>query len=439
MPNGNSTIKCNSCSRQFKSAAALRQHRMANHSGAAKAQSKKGTRQVRGNRSTVPRRMAPVATTMSIVGKNSNTAGLSGTDRFATIADISKLPAGSLAIDMMFDPGDVPRLRTVCRAFQHIRYKYLRFKIEPQISTATSGGYVAGFIPDPADVPPGGSELLEYITASQGSVTTKWWQQSTISTRVENRDYFTSEGAEVREFSPGRFLMAVDGKATQSGNLTVFVEWSVSLHTPSFEAEKQVAVPRTVLRNLYTKNDDVALWGKSDDGKYFDYSIDQLITGAAKGVVYRLRTPVYVQEATDSALRACWYLNCTSSSRIQLAREGPEDTFDKPASDVLLLLAGTELDLYTPPKVFLKQALSSPCPETIGPGSMKETLSDLSSSIKLLSDLTRSLANSMSLIQSFSQNRETCSLREFSKPPQEFPSDSPELRITPPQSPFEEI
>lgn len=362
MTNGNNNIKCDLCDRQYKSTAALQQHKLASHKGGAarKNAAKKNVR-VRKQQSGARGRSAPVSTTMNVVSRNSEGASMSGVDRLKAIEDISKFHSGELLIDVLFDPADIPRLATVARAFQKIKYKYLRFRIEPQVSSSTSGGYVASFIRDPADTPPGDShKLLDFMTASRGSVTTKWWQQSVVNAQVGSKDYFTSLGVEVRDFSPGRFLLAVDGKSTQAGNLTVFVEWSVYLHTASYENPRDQRELAAVKRNLYTNTGDAdcALWGK-ENGEFHGYAIAELIEGAKKGMIYALRTPIYVQ-ASATVTRAIWYLNCTNDTQIRVAMETPTD-FVKAAltTEILALKEGTELEIYKAPQVFRQPASSS--------------------------------------------------------------------------------
>lgn len=338
---------------------------------------------------------------MNVVTRSSEGATLSGVDRFFTIENIASFKPGALVIDEMFEPGDIPRLRTVAKAFQKVRYHYLRFRIEPQVSTATSGGYVASFIRDPSDIPPteSGPALLNFITAAQGSVTTKWWQKSVVAPKIGAQDFYTSSSVETREYSPGRFVLAVDGQATQQGNLTVFVEWRVTLHTASLESEKSLPVSHVALRDLFVKVEDLGIWGKNG-ADFASLDINQLIAGARKGLILQLKTPVWIQETT-SITRACWFLNCYTATQIRLCKEHPTDFLESgPTTEVLVFKEGTEFEDVTPSPVFREDSsllrVTRTEPEKIsGKPSSSGNSSDweerLMRSLKRLGDLTENI------------------------------------------------
>lgn len=161
-----------------------------------------------------------------------------GRDRYAFIEDVSTLPAQSIAIQQNFTPHSVSRLRVLSSAFQRVKYNSLRFTIEPQLPTSTAGGYSAAFIRDPSDVVPKGVAGLNRISANTPSCAGKWWETTTLQApRAPDLLYTSSKQDEPRWSSPGTFVLGVEGKATQRGSLTIYVEYDVVFSEPSLEGE----------------------------------------------------------------------------------------------------------------------------------------------------------------------------------------------------------
>lgn len=355
---------------------------------------------------------APIATGMSVVGRTTDSAVLSGVDRLASIANIKDLAAGAQAINELIVPGAFQRLRHVARSFQKIRYNYLRFRIEPQTSTATSGGYVAAFIRDPADVVPGKKDLLPYLTAQRGSVTTKWWQSSVVNPGPFPATYFTSESVEVREYSPGRLVLAVDGAATQAGNLTVFCEWSVTCSVASLETDKTVTPVATVLQDLYIRTSLTELYGKLPGDKWIS-TPSALISGAEVGKSYRLPAPVAVQEAAET-VRSCWFIKVLTASTMKLGREKPGDSISANLSESMVLPRGLVLDeIDASPAGFQQPASESILNPNCDSGLSNAPSVSVNDSPKLMNDLISSLQQLTGLVSGLHHRLENSQLREL--------------------------
>lgn len=331
---------------------------------------------------------------MSVVGRTTDTAVLTGVDRLATIPDISSFEAGKLITNVVVVPGVFARLKNVARSFQRIRYNYLRFRVEPQTSSATSGGYVSAFIRDPADVVPGGDELLPYLTAQKGSVTTKWWQNSVINPGTFPGLFYTSEGVEIREFSPGRFVLASDGKATQKGNLTVFAEWGVTLSVASLETDKAVVPVATILKNLYVRTKLTELYFKNEKGEWKNSPISEMISGAHADAEYRLPVPVAIQEAADT-VRTCWFVKATAADTLKLGRESPSDSISGNLSEAMVLPKGLVIDTIDAApagfRVSASESTSTPKCSDSSMSSQPLSTQDLASSLMQLTKLVSEL------------------------------------------------
>lgn len=255
---GANTVKCK-CGRSFKTVAAMKQHKA---SGSCKSGTAPVVQRQRAQKVPVPSG-APVAQAVTVRETSSDSAIVAGVDRITHIENVQQFGHGTVVVDELLSSSSFARLARVAGAYQKVRYRKLTFRIVPMMSTATGGGYVAAFVRDPSDVPPSNSlDLLNWVTSQQGSVTTKWWQTADIAVGVADRTYYTSSSEEVREYSPGRLVVVVDGKATAQGPMTVFADWSVVLTHASLESA--VGPDRSdhtvVLRNLWTKDTNQYVW-----------------------------------------------------------------------------------------------------------------------------------------------------------------------------------
>lgn len=167
---------------------------------------------------------------------------------------MSKLRGTSIAAEVPFLPTSLPRLERVCEAFQRVTYHKLTFRISPQVSTNTSGGYIAAFIGDVSDKIQNHAHGLSKLTSQQGSKTCKWWESTTVSYSPTKDLFYTSVSLQdMRLSSPGKFVLAVDGAASQEGGCTVYVDWDVTLSGPSLEEDEPEGRPPTLLRPLVFK------------------------------------------------------------------------------------------------------------------------------------------------------------------------------------------
>lgn len=181
---------------------------------------------------------------------------------------------------------------------------------------------MAAFVRDPADIPPLGAEdLLNWVTSQKGSITTKWWTASTISVPVSDRSYYTSASQEVREYSPGRIIVVVDGVASTSGPLTIFADWSVTLSHASLERPNAPARPEvvTVLRNLYTKEGNTYLWSYGPNDSTGSAHPDKMFSEWRPGDLYLLNAGVTVEEykqgsSGDAQTENYWVIHVESKT-----------------------------------------------------------------------------------------------------------------------------
>lgn len=328
--------------KRFSSKAALTQHRRDAHGSGLQA---RATQRRPQREALAPMGgAAPVALPMNVRGVQSDVARMSGVDRIFNSGDVRSWSAGSRVMDLLVVPSIFPRLKLVSEAFQRIRYVQLILRVEPQMPTSTAGGYVVAFVRDPADL----VDNIFQLTAQQGSITTKWWQSSRIAIPPPNRLFFTSASSEIREFSPGRIVIMVDGVATQVGSLTVFCDWRVELSSAGLENPKQISKQPVVLMDLLIKSGHKGLFGRKTPTSQIDVTdITLQISGAKQGKYYAI-PPVTVNSAANQTKIIHW-LWCYSGNDLFVCYDSVNDVETGAFTQQnLVLRAGTILADVTP-------------------------------------------------------------------------------------------
>jgi hypothetical protein len=176
---------------------------------------------------------------------------LSGVDRvYAADIASAKITAGNKVMELLVDNSISPRLETVSRAFEKLRWLELSFRIAAKGGSTTSGGYIAAFIPDPLD----SSTTFATLLGHKGAVSGKWWETQVVRAQLPAVDLYNSaSGGDLRLHSPGRLVVFSDG--APSGDvtpLTVDVCWRCQLKMPGFETLAEVAGEFTSGASLWT-------------------------------------------------------------------------------------------------------------------------------------------------------------------------------------------
>lgn len=185
---------------------------------------RRGTRRSNTNRALgpdiAPSRSTPVrGQTVTIVGE----------DRLSTLT----IASGSAAYsNVMINPGASARLKTLCRAFQRIKWLSVTAVVTPQASTSVSGGYVAGFINDPED----SLVTAPQLSASQGSVTKKFYESAVVRMPPKSDKLYTSIGEDPRLSTPTVFWFITEGPPTSDVTVIVTLNWKIQLSEPVVES-----------------------------------------------------------------------------------------------------------------------------------------------------------------------------------------------------------
>lgn len=342
MPNVKSH-KCASCGRVFKTAQGLADHRRVCRGAQPSPRREKKRQRGRGR----PQASAPVSQPGTVFqDTGSDFAVMSGVDRIFHLGDISKAGEGQLIYQSLIDASSMKRLQAVTLAWQRMSWEQLEFRVVPQVSTATSGGYVVSFVAD-ADEDVStlrGESLLVWASAQRSSVTNKWWQNSVLRPQIPRKDFYTSPGPEKREYSPGQLVLVSDGKASQPGSLTVYAHWKVRLHSGSIEAfkpQQDVIVTRV---DIWVRRDHAGVWYKKPDGSFAD-DVKGMIQGLKVGQSVRMPYPAdfWVESVGPFAIH--WMLVKTANDVMPCQDSPTTPITGNSQYDKFFLPAGTTLEL----------------------------------------------------------------------------------------------
>lgn len=138
-----------------------------------------------------------------------------------------------------------------------------------------------------------------------GSVATKWWQSTAVTATPPSRLFYTSEGTEIREFSPGRLVMLVDGRATQQGTYTIYAEWTAELSGAGLESSSQVKTEWTARTPWCTRPGHQGFWtGVGDNASS---RIEDLLGSEARiGRFFKLPYPITLVQESGNVKTAHW-------------------------------------------------------------------------------------------------------------------------------------
>lgn len=276
---------CKQCSRSFQSARALQQHVAAMHASSQQSR----TRAVASNKKKPARPsqrsalVSQVPSAMGVqrpVGAPTARITLSGTDLLEFVPDVSKFASGELVTAISIKPQLLRRLGTLANAYQRIRYRKLVFRITSRCSTSTGGGYLAAFSADPADVFPL-KDASAYLASNPSALSSPWWTSADIQANLPSRLFYTDPSSEVREYSPGSFLLACDAKATQPGAFSIYAHWQVDLESPTLHpmgVDDDAPVLVFQLKRDAGPHSSNALCAYNEDGSPMDsYRVSDLV------------------------------------------------------------------------------------------------------------------------------------------------------------------
>lgn len=224
------------CGRKFSTPRSLQQHQAMVHSTVAKAP--RVARNRRGRTRNGGNSLASDIAPSRIPTTRGGAISVGGEDRLASY-DIKNKTSVFLSVDI--SPSMSSRLSTISRAYQRIRYNAVEVIVTPQASAVTNGGYVCGFILDPADR----AITARDLTASQGAQTKKFYESAVVKMPRKPDLLYTNVGEDPRLTIPATFWVVSEGKPSSDLTLILTVKWSVTLSCPTLEDFSQASFTLT--------------------------------------------------------------------------------------------------------------------------------------------------------------------------------------------------
>lgn len=207
-------------------------------------------------------RGAPINTRQPKNKSSTGSASLKGTDRLLHIDDVSTLNSQTVVINQIIDGYVTDRLANMAKSYNRMEWLKLKFTVVPQVPTTVGGGYVTAFVQDASIKVPNGNEGLTMITSTDGAQTKKFWETTNVKAKVPCDELYSKfVPTEPRWSSPGVFVFAVDGKATDHGSITIYMEWSVRFTSPIVAVEEEKG--ETILIStepLVTQGGHTGIW-----------------------------------------------------------------------------------------------------------------------------------------------------------------------------------
>lgn len=272
-----------------------------------------------------------------------------GRDRYLHVPEVQGVTG--LLTRVVFSPHQVYRLKHLAQAYQRYKVNRLTFHVVPMMSTSTSGGYIAAFIRDPEDVP-SSSQAPNVLTATQGSVTAKWWETTTVSCGPSPDLYYTANTpAQERFSSPGSFCMAVDGKASQSGSLTIYVEYDITFSMPGAEAQRDSGVVSVKTNLAITAGKDYISTAAGSQ------KAADMFTGYKVGMVLRLSSPRFylINEADKiTGMASYLYIKVDTESSVKFCSKAGGEFGQQTYHNATVVFEGEELVVESQPENRLK-------------------------------------------------------------------------------------
>lgn len=183
----------------------------------------------------------PVTYKGNLIGGNNTTSiTIKGQDQLAFIADTSNFEDGDVIVEEVITCQSFKRLAELAGSYQRVKWNKLQFKVQSQLPTATSGGYIAAFVADPDDVIGGSPSQRAELMSNKNAIAAKAYDMVKLDANVKGRSLFTSQTGESRLYSPGLFAMVLNGVISAHGSMMIWVDWDVTLSIPTAHSPAQL-------------------------------------------------------------------------------------------------------------------------------------------------------------------------------------------------------
>lgn len=180
----------------------------------------------------------PIAVPTMIKSRNTITDRAVGSDIIESINIDPNVAPGTVLASITITPDMTQRLERTCSRFQRVVWLQQTFRVDPGFPSTTGGHFAVAYVRDPEDQAPAASsplEIMSWVAAQRISAQGKWWQPITLTVPANGDKLYTSQGSDLRLYSPGKLVIICIGTPAQAGSVSVWFDWHVSLAEPSIE------------------------------------------------------------------------------------------------------------------------------------------------------------------------------------------------------------
>lgn len=218
------------------------------------------------------------------------------------VEDMSAYGSRTIISMVPIMPALFPRLARVATTFHRIRYLSLVFEVQPQMGTSTTGGYILSFIKDATEVVPDGEAGLRKLFDQEGAIaSTDWQPRSMRIINMPDLHYTEWNEEEPRWSSPGKLVLATDGKANVKGTLAIYCSWKVKLMESDYELQvDDTAITLEDSLGMKAGNKNIGVGSSFEDHNPTKFVA--AIPGAKKGDKFKLPNRVFYLRNLSNAV-----------------------------------------------------------------------------------------------------------------------------------------
>nr|QIS87996.1 MAG: capsid protein [Khabarov virus] len=290
---------CKQCTRKFTTQQSLQQHRNATLHSTQPVQPAGGARPKKMKKAKSENygpgfgfqgshHSAPVARGISLKAARSTSVFPFRTfrERVKTVTvTASDATEGKLVFELTVAASITKRMAVLTRAFQRIRFLGCTLHIVSKASTSIGGGIIAAFVQDINDNP-----SLDTLGCFQDAKSITWWDSMNVHATIPKTLYYTEPTiSNDRFWSPGKFVVLVDGKPSADVTLTFHITVTVEFSGPGLEDEVSVKQYVTALPLKFDAG-TAQLVGLNSDGAKEARASRMIAPKPVDGTVFRVRS-----------------------------------------------------------------------------------------------------------------------------------------------------
>lgn len=199
---------------------------------------------------------------------------VNGTDVIVTIDDVTAFDAKTLAFNYPVDCNLATRLKNISRNYERYRFDHLKFEVTAGVSSTTTGNYVLAFAENPEVLVGHGVTAWNNVNGNPNSIKRNWWEAGEFVPKRSSKMLYTQQlpNQSLKWSSDGALMMAVGGKASQAGQLTITCTYTVTFYDAIVQEEPEDDV---VVGNIPAVHNTAIIWVSGNSNLGFVLAVDE--------------------------------------------------------------------------------------------------------------------------------------------------------------------